>query len=399
MRLLYLCAFVPYPVRDGDCVRADITLRALSKRHKVFGFFLDPDGRGRVPGELRKLCEGAVVVPVGRLHRALGVIRGLLRGYPMNAGGFWSWKAARLLGRSVRKWGIEGVHVHRLRMMPYADRVGKPYILDATDSLAHYFRQVRERPWGWRRVYARLDYPALRHFERRWANQSAATLAITTGEAEKISKLGVHKPVVVVPNGFDIRHWSHVGPARRGREAIFLGNLDYPVNASGLEWFLREIAPRVARLAPGTLLTVAGGGSSARFRPLIEKARMEVRFTGFLDDVRPALWRASAMLCPLPDAVGLQNKAVQALACGTPVVATSNVAKSLGAEPGVEISVADDPEIFARLVARLVRDRAMRGRLGRAGRRMAVRSFSEKCVSRSLIRAESALSRAVRRGD
>lgn len=398
MRILFLCAFVPYPVRDGDCVRADLMLRLLSRRHKVYGFFLDPRGKGVVPAEAKRHCEEAVAVPVGYRHMLMGGLRGLALGHPLNAGSFWSGRAWRRLKKCIRRWRVDGLHVHRLRMMPYAERLDKPFILDATDSMASYFKLVKDQPWGWRRFYARLDYPALRHYERKWANMSAACLAITSVEQDKIEKLGVRKPVLVVPNGFDPGRWRFVGPADRGREALFLGNLDYPVNAKGLEWFLKEIAPRVARLAPGARLTVAGGGRTGRFRKFLEKAGMDVEFTGYVKDPRVLLHRASVMLCPLPQAVGLQNKAVQAFACGAPVVGTTNVARALGAEPGVEMFVADDPEMFARMTARIIRDRGLRGRLARAGRRLAVLNFSEASAARSLERAEAILAREVRQG-
>ena len=77
MRILYLCAFVPYPVRDGDCVRADLTLRLLREDGVLVhpGYFYDfpagsflvlsllpptgafREGAARLAGRLRSLSK------------------------------------------------------------------------------------------------------------------------------------------------------------------------------------------------------------------------------------------------------------------------------------------------------------------------------------------------------
>ena len=383
MNLLYLAAFVPWPETDGDKVRAMTTLRLLAKRHRIFGFFLDPEGRGRLPAEAARLLRGYVVHPVNRLERGRSALRSVLRNEPIQAGSHWNSRAQARLDRVAALWRPDAVHVHRLRMMPYAEKLGLPYILDHTDCLSHYFRMALSLP-GWRKWYARLDLGTLSRAERTWGNGAAAGLVITDGERRNLRALGIRRPVHVVPNWLDMNRWSYAPRPKRPGNFVFIGNMGYPPNIVGLEWLLDRVAPALARLTPGAGLDVVGGGVPPELREKAASSPLPVRFLGFHPDVRGILARSAGLLCPLPIAAGLQNKVVQAFARGTPVVSTRNVARFAGARPSREILASDRPAEFARLAARLMREPALGRRLAAGARRLAVSRFSERTAARAM---------------
>jgi len=310
-----------------------------------------------------------------------------------HAHAFWSASTQARLARAVAAWKPDAVHVHRIRMMPYAERLGLPYLLDATDCMSWYFRHARTLR-GWRRAYAAADIGPLARHERDWANGAAAVMAITAAERAKFLALGVRRPVLVAPNGLPPAAFTRSAVKRHGM--LFVGNLGYPPNAAGLAWFFRDIAPRLPAAARRTRLTIAGGGATAGLRRLAARSGLPVAFPGFVADLRAHYAQAAAVLCPLPLAAGLQNKAVEALAAGAPVVATPNVAAAIGARPGRELLTAADAGGFAAAVDRLVTERGLRTRLGAAGRRFARSRFAAAPAARALDRAVVLLARAAR---
>jgi glycosyltransferase involved in cell wall biosynthesis len=165
---------------------------------------------------------------------------------------------------------------------------------------------------------------------------------------------------------------------------VFVGNPGYPPNREGLRWFLHEIAPRI-----GTRfgLDVVGDGAPVADPP----AGVSVRSHGFRRDIRPWLRGAAAAVCPLRLAAGLQNKAVQAMACGTPVVATPNVGRSLGARAGRDMLLAPTAGSFAAACRALLDRPALRRRIGTAGRRLALRLCALPAAERELERAVARL--------
>jgi len=396
MRIAFLCAFVPYPLRDGDCVRADWMLRALSRRHQVHGFFLDPDGIGKIPPEISRYCVHVTRIPVSRLERLAGLVLGILKGWPFNASGFISIKAMKTFHRMAATWKIQALHVHRLRMMPYALNLGLPYMLDATDSMSNYFNVARRGLPGWRRLYAWIDYPGVRQYERKWAEAAAATLVTTENERSHILALGVNSPVIAVPNGLDMRRWPYKSPLRRDKTLLFIGNMGYPPNIAGLEWFLKYSAYQVAVKEPDARLVVVGQGIPKRLRKLAAKCGMPVEFTGYVPDAVARYHQASALVCSLPVAAGMQNKAIQAFACGTPVVATPNVAEALGARDGRELLAAAEPDNFSGAIIKLLQDGRLREKLARSANRFARQAWPEAKAGLGLAMAGTILERAVK---
>jgi glycosyltransferase involved in cell wall biosynthesis len=92
-----------------------------------------------------------------------------------------------------------------------------------------------------------------------------------------------------------------------------------------------------------------------------------VEVTGFAPDLNKELNRAAVFVAPLRFAAGIQNKILEAMAAGRPVVTTSLVNEGLGARPEYEILVADDAEALASRCVRLLQDRSLRDQLGQAG--------------------------------
>lgn len=383
MNLLYLSAIVPWPASDGDKIRAMVTLKGLARDHRLFGFMLDTEGKGGLPGPLRGLFAETRVVRTGRLGRVLGAAGALLRGGTLHADTFWTPPLQAELEFALLRWPVDAAHVHRIRMMPYAERIGLPYVLDATDCLGRYYGDRRAFR-GLRWAYAVADGAKIAREELRWANRAESVLAVTDLEHRRLVDAGVRAPVGTVPNSLDLSFWRFAFAPRPERRVVFLGNMAYPPNQEGLAWFLREGARALASSAPGTRVDVVGAGVPGWLRRLADGCGVPVRFRGFVRDVRPALAGAAALLGPLPVAAGLQNKVVQAMAVGTPAVVTPNVAAALGARDGRELLVSASAAGLARRAARAANRPALRRRLAAAARRFVEKRHSERAVLAAL---------------
>ena len=111
---------------------------------------------------------------------------------------------------------------------------------------------------------------------------------------------------------------------------------------------------------------IVGARPTAEVRSLARAG--EVFVTGTVDDVRPYLAYAGAVVVPMRMARGIQNKALEAMAMGAATVVSTTSATALNATPGRDFLVADDAESFARAVIELLNDPRERARLGHAGR-------------------------------
>jgi glycosyltransferase involved in cell wall biosynthesis len=89
--------------------------------------------------------------------------------------------------------------------------------------------------------------------------------------------------------------------------------------------------------------------------------------TGTVDDIRPYLWKATAAVVPLVYGAGIQNKILESMATGTPVITNGKVLASLSVTPGKELLIGDSPQEFAECTLKLIENPGLRDQVGQAG--------------------------------
>jgi glycosyltransferase involved in cell wall biosynthesis len=141
---------------------------------------------------------------------------------------------------------------------------------------------------------------------------------------------------------------------------VMTGRMDYRANINAVEWFAREVMPRVKIALPSARFYAVGANPPQSWRPSPEFAAV-----GQVKDIRPYILNARAIVAPLKIARGVQNKILEAMAMAKTVVATPEATRGLEANPGIDLLVADDPASFASTVVTAIN----RSDLGRNARR------------------------------
>jgi sugar transferase (PEP-CTERM/EpsH1 system associated) len=179
-------------------------------------------------------------------------------------------------------------------------------------------------------------------------------------------------------NGVDAAQFS-VDPARPSPYAAgeipiaFTGAMDYWPNVDAVTWFAAEALPRLAERHPALRLHVVGRNPAPAVRAL---AGPKVHVTGTVPDVRPWLQHAAVVVAPLRLARGIQNKILEAMAMGRPVIAAAACAAAMRAAPGRELLVADDAQGFVHQVEALLDAPARAASIGAAARDCVLREYS-----------------------
>ena len=138
--------------------------------------------------------------------------------------------------------------------------------------------------------------------------------------------------------------------------------MGFPPSVDAAVYFCQTIFPLVQRAVPKTKLYLVGKDPA----PVIGALQgPNVVVTGYVDDVRPYLSRASVFVCPMRKGAGIKNKILQAWAMGKPVVATPIALGGLKSEVGESVLVASDPKEFAKLVIMLLSDKQQRQSIGK----------------------------------
>jgi glycosyltransferase involved in cell wall biosynthesis len=127
--------------------------------------------------------------------------------------------------------------------------------------------------------------------------------------------------------------------------------MDYPPNVDAVVWFATEILPVIRHTVPDAQFYIVGNRPNPQVQRLTASGGVSV--TGWVPDVRPYLAHATAAVAPMRIARGIQNKVLEAMAMGKPVVLTSGAQEGLEVEPGRDLILADTVETFAAACCRL----------------------------------------------
>jgi len=200
-------------------------------------------------------------------------------------------------------------------------------------------------------VYAREGIK-LFHFERTMAGIFDNTIFVSPAEADLFREAAPEcaARVLSITNGVDTHFFSSIRQYPRPFTsslpvAVFTGAMDYWPNVRSVEWFANTVMPECERQGQQLEFWIVGANPTRAVRRL--SAKPNIRVTGRVRDVRPYLAHAAAAVAPIRLARGVQNKILEAMAMGKPVVATPEATKGIDAVAGTEVIIASDATQFA----------------------------------------------------
>ena len=366
MNILYLAHRIPYPPTKGDKLRAYHQLVQLAKHHRVWcACFVDDPADQRYVPELARMCHEVAAL---RLRPTAGLTRGLLglaRGGTLTEAYYRRRDMQEVLKRWGREVAFDAAVAFSSSMAPYAlDVSAKRRVLDLCDLDSAKWLEYSRASGGLVAALYRLEARRLAQRECSWARRFDATVLITRAEAADLRRMARGTSVHVVSNGVTLP-----APTPAPPEPIvgFMGMMDYKPNVDAVEYFVREVWPRVRAECPEARFRIMGRRPVGAVRALAREPGVEV--TGGVPDAAAAVAELAVSVAPLRIARGLQNKVLEAMAVGRPVVASPAAARGLTkAEVGRDLLCANDAAGFAEMVIALLRDGRLRHRVGTAGR-------------------------------
>jgi sugar transferase (PEP-CTERM/EpsH1 system associated) len=358
--LLFLAHRLPYPPNKGDKIRSWHLLRHLARRYRVYlGTFVDDEQDWQHVGALEKICAEVFVRPLPGIRARLRSLRGLLNGQPLTLPYYGDGAMTRWVGERVREQDIHQLFAFSSAMGQYAPAVHDwpmRRVMDLVDVDSDKWRQYSERkswPMSW--VYAR-EARRLAAYERRLAAEWDACLLVSETEAQWLRERAPESAqrIHALNNGVDVAHFQpdqdFSRPYADGERAlVFTGAMDYWANVDAVCWFAEKVWPEVLRQQATARFYIVGSRPAAAVQRLAQHPGIVV--TGTVPDVRPYIAHAHAVVAPLRVARGIQNKVLEAMALGRPLVITTAAADGIDLDglPGVVVSDAVAEQVQACL--------------------------------------------------
>lgn len=378
MRILFTTARFPYPPLRGDQVRAYHQLRILGRRHAVT--LLSATREKIAPDALRHVedfCTQVIVEPLTTVRALRGLGR-LVVGDPRPVQTqLYSGVGGHALRSLLTGGSFDLLHAQLVRtagwlpLDPMPARM--PIVIDLVDALsASYRRRLEIEQRWWKRTALSFEARRLERYEADLVSRGANCVLVSDRDRRD---LGVPTDQVAVnANGVDLVAFSFAADSRDRNGIVFVGNLGYAPNSDGIHWFTDEVLPRVQGSLPDVELRIVGPRAGRRVRRLARRRGVEI--AGVVPDVHAALSASAVAVAPLRVAAGIQNKILEAMASGVPVVATGAAVAGLNVRANEHVLVADEPREFARAVELLLRRPDLRARLAASARELVERGYS-----------------------
>lgn len=367
MRVLFLSQRVPYPPNRGDKITTWRLVERLGRRGhdvRIVAFAHDDEDR-RAAEELGRLGFPTRTVALDLRKAKLAALPLLAGSRPLTLGVYGSKELQRIVDELAPSCDVGYAYSSSMGafLEPHA-RLKRAMHFAELDS--DKWRQYAERtgwPMSW--VYGR-EHRTLREFERRIAHSFDENVLCTPLEQQVFEREIPGARSLVMRNGVDLKFYRPDPARAEAGHLVFVGVMDYLPNVDGCTWFVREILPRLRERFPAARLSIVGSRPTAEVQALAREPGVTV--TGFVDDPREWLARASVSVAPLRIARGIQNKVLEALAMGLPVVGTTSATQGVEGEAGRDFLLANTVEEQVEAVASLLANPARAKELGGRGR-------------------------------
>jgi polysaccharide biosynthesis protein PslH len=387
MRILYLAPWFPYPLDTGSRIRIYYLLRALARQHQVSLFTLDPSGwaPAQVDG-VTPLCERVAVVkrdlfrpgPLRSATRFLSLAPVVAQPVP---------EMQRVVRQAHADRPFDVIIAATTFMAAYA--VGLPNVCRVLEEHNCHTRWMHERFRAQTSVVQRVrcwaSWRKSAVHEARLFPRFDLISMVSTQDANVTRSLlhGQRPPVEILPNGVDCtRNRPGLAVPIPGR-LVFNGSLAYQANYDAMQWFLVEVYPTLQRLVPDLSLTITGSIDGVDLSRLALDPTVQV--TGYLEDVRPTVAQASVCVVPIREGGGTRLKILEAMALGTPVVATRKGAEGLDVSDGKHLMLADDPARFIESTLRILQDPGLRNAVISNGRSLVEASYNWEAIGERFV--------------
>ena len=380
MNVLFLSQRVPYPPNRGDKITTWRLVERLRRHHEVRILAFAHDEADEAAA--RTLEGMGFPTTVFRTRPRWDRVRSLpllLTRTPLTLGVFGSRALQSAVDAQARE--ADAAYAYSSSMgaflLPHPELARVMHFAELDSDKWHQYAQKTGWPMSW--IYGR-EHRTLHAYETKLAHAVDENVFCTPLEQEIFQARIPGPSSVVMRNGVDLEHFQPAPAAAEPGHMVFVGVMNYYPNVEGCVWFVNEILPRVRERMPTARLSIVGSHPTPEVERLARHEAVEV--TGFVDDPRDWLRRASVSVAPLRIARGIQNKVLEAMAMGLPVVGTTSATQGVEGTPGEDFLVEDTAEGQVDAVCALFDDPVRARALGERARRFVEERYDwEVCLA------------------
>ncbi len=387
MKILMLTPYLPYPLLSGGQIRTYNLLKKLANKHEVtlFALIKDADETKHIP-ELEKYCKKVNVFKrSSRPFTVSNILRTAFSTYPFLVIRNHVPEVIDAVERELEAEHYDLIHAETFYMMPHIPKTDIPTLLvEQTIEYLGYESYAKKAPKIVQPLL-NIDVKKIKHWEKHYWNESKTLIVMSDDDKKFIGReIGDESKIEVVANGVDTE-WFEQKKENRPPEPTLLsvGTFKWLPNVEAVDFLVQHVWPLVKKQLPLVKLWIVGNAPTTKVSNY-QKSDTTITVSGTIPDIRDAFKGAHILVAPVFSGKGTRYKILEAMASGTPIVATSTAVEGLEVAHGTHVLTSDTATGMAELIVKLIKDPELQKKLAHNGKQFVKSNYDWSIISEKL---------------
>ena len=336
MKILFIANRFPYPPFRGDKLKIYNLSKRLAEKNEIHLItFTEQKSDLQYLDKLNPIFKRMEIVHLPKLQSLFYSAIGLFQKLPLQVQYFKSRDFSARLKQLLSEEKYDAIHVQHIRMAQYAIAYKQYFrILDLPDAFSLYWQRRKEVPRSFLSKWLdNIESKRVINYEKYVLNEFDLNLVCSREDQEFLIQTHKVGNIELLPNGVDTQQFKPGKHDYSHNEILlFTGNMDYDPNVDAVLYFVDEILPIILKSFPKVKFLIAGQRPIDKVRELDNGNNILV--TGFIPDLSETYNSASVVVAPLRFGAGTQNKVLEAMSMGIPVVCSNIGFEGLGIDDG-----------------------------------------------------------------
>lgn len=363
MNILFVSSRFPYPPLKGDQLIIYNRIRTLSKFHDIIliTFYENEEEKSNIK-EIEKFCKKIYSIHLNKLESVYNIIKGLFFcSTPMQINYYSSNRFREILSQILNMHKIDIIHVFLIRMFNYYKIMqGYPLILEAIDSMQLNLHRRLFYERGLKKFLLAEELKRVKKYEAMVGEQVKHLIVVAKKDGDSFNSPNVS----IISNGVDKKEfYPSIDNLPTKPVVVFSGNMGYFPNIQAVKWFVTNCFSYIKEKEKNMVFYIVGGNVSKEINKLHNGK--DIIVSGYVKSMGAELRKARVAIAPMQSGSGMQNKILEAMATGIPVVTTSLGLGDIQATHKKDILIANEAEKFSEYVLKCLENQDFVGKIVR----------------------------------
>lgn len=382
VKILFLTPRFPYPLVGGDRIKSYHLIAHLASKYDVtlVSFY---QGKTKYPlkehiAEVEKLGLDLHIVPISPMKAGLRILFTSLFKYPLEIGYYTQPEFARIVDSLLASKDFDFGISFFMRTAEYIKDTPIKKILVSEDCRRLYQQRSYEKSTGiGQKAIRRWEYKMLKKYEPEIVNHFNVTTLVSNEDIKAMQSNNSNVHYALLSNGVDLDSFTPKDSDKEKIDMLFTGKLDLWANYLMINTIVKEILPGVRKKMPDIKFNIVGANPTNSILALQNEF---INVYSNVPSMVPYLQKASIFIHPHQGGSGIQNKLLEAMACGIPVVTSPTGVQGIEATHGIDVMIGRDSEEMIRYTIKILTDKAFAEYIGNNARQLMIDTHSWKHI-------------------